>query len=211
MFLNSKLLYSIMTLLLVFGPAHAVIVQPHPVVIVPRERPVETLMHGRPRIGLYGGPVIKYSYLDERFALLIGGRGAISFYDIFSIGAGGYGLVNEIPVPLSQSPYEQYLSFGYGGAILEFLIASHKVVHLSMHTLIGGGSIYYHDYYWRSWGDDIFFVFEPGIDLELNVSRCFRFGIGGTYRFVNGVSVPEFTDQDMSGFSAAMTFKFGRF
>ena len=85
------------------------------------------------------------------------------------------------------------------------------LAHLSLHTLIGGGNIYYHDYYWRTSGDDVFFVMEPGIDLELNVSRCFRFGLGGTYRFVNGISMPEFTDQDMSGFSVALTFKFGRF
>jgi hypothetical protein len=193
------------------GYADAVVVHPRPVVVVPRERPVETLIQGRPVIGLFGGPVLKYSYLDERFAFIVGGRGAISFYDIFAIGGGGYGLVNEIRVPNSQSPYEQYLSFGYGGVILEFLIASHKVVHLSMHTLIGGGGLYYHDYYWRTSGDDVFFVLEPGLDLELNVSRYFRIGMGGTYRFVNGVSVPEFTNQDMSGFCAALTFKFGRF
>jgi len=211
MLLNSKWLYFVLVFSLLVGSAEAITVHPQPVVVVPRERPVETLIHGRPRIGLYGGPVIKYTSLDDRFALLIGGRGAISFYDIFSIGGGGYGLVNEIPVPYSQSPYEQYLSFGYGGVIFEFLIASHKVVHLSLHSLIGGGSLYYHDYYWRTWGDDLFFVLEPGLDLELNVSRCFRIGMGGTYRFVNGVSVPEFTDHDMSGFSGAITFKFGRF
>jgi hypothetical protein len=209
--MHSKWFYIMLLFLLFAGSAEAVVVCPRPVVVVPRERPVETLIHGRPVIGFFGGPVLKYSYLDQRFAFFVGGRGAISFYDIFAIGGGGYGLVNEIPVPYSQAPYEQYLSFGYGGLILEFLVASRKVVHLSMHTLIGAGSLYYHDYYWRSWGDDVFFVLEPGLDLELNVSRCFRIGMGGTYRFVSGVSVPEFTDQDMSGFSAALTFKFGRF
>ncbi|MBN2621333.1 hypothetical protein JXB22_09630 [candidate division WOR-3 bacterium] len=209
MSVNAKLLYALIALLIFSGVAHAVTIQP--VIVIPREREVETLVHDRPVIGLFGGPVLKFSYLDDRFAFLVGGRGGISFCDLFAIGGGGYGLVNEIAVPFTQSPYEQYLSFGYGGVILEFLIASHKVTHLSMHALIGGGSLYYHDYYWRSWGDDVFFVLEPGMDLELNVSRCFRIGMGGTYRFVSGVSVPEFTSQDMSGFSAALTFKFGRF
>ena len=204
---KSSLLYFLV--LFVSGSVYALTLQP--VEVVPRKPQVETLMHDRPQIGFYIGPVIKYSYLDRRFALLLGGKGGIAFYDLFVIGGGGYGLVNEISVPNSQSPYDEYLSFGYGGVIFEFLIASHKVVHLSVHTLIGGGSLCYHDYYWRTSGDDGFFVVEPGMDLEINISRCFRFGLGGTYRFVNGVSMPEFTDQDMSGFSAALTFKFGRF
>jgi hypothetical protein len=198
-----------MLLIILCGSARAIRVQP--VEVVPREREVETLVHGRPVIGFYGGPVIKYSYLDRRFAFLVGGKGGISFCDLFVIGGAGYGLVNEIAVPGPHAPYEEYLSFGYGGLLLEFLIASRKMVHLSMHTLIGGGNMYYHDYYWRTSGDDIFFVLEPGIDFEINVSRCFRFGLGGTYRFVNGIGLPEFTDQDMSGFSAAFTIKFGRF
>lgn len=204
MFIRLKWLYICVAFFLVAGSAHAV-------EIAPREPEVETLMHGRTRIGLNGGPVIKYTYLDDHFALLMGGRGGISFNDLFVIGGGGYSLVNEIRVPYSSAPYEQYLSFGYGGVMFEVLLASHKMVHLSIHTLIGGGNLYYHDYYWRDWGDDIFFIAEPGMDLELNITRCFRIGLGGTYRFVNGIDVPEYSDHDMSGFSAAMTFKFGRF
>jgi hypothetical protein len=206
---NAKQSLLCFVLIFMSGAAHAITLQP--VEVVPREPRVETIVQGRPRIGLFVAPVIKYSYLDRRFALLLGGKGAITFCDLFALGGGGYGLVNEISVPNNQSPYVEYLSFGYGGVIFEFLIASRKVVHLSMHTLVGGGSLCYHDYYWRTSGDDAFFVLEPGMDLEINVSRCFRFGLGGTYRFVNGVSMPEFTDQDMSGFSAALTFKIGRF
>lgn len=207
--MNSAWRYVLMISIILCGSARAIQIQP--IEVVPREREVETLVRGRPVIGFYGGPVLKYSYLDRRFAFLVGGKGGISFCDIFVIGGSGYGLVNEITVPGSHAPYDEYLSFGYGGLFIEFLIASRKVVHLSTHMLVGGGNMYYHDYYWRTSGDDIFFVLEPGMDLEINVCRHFRLGMGGTYRFVNGIGYPEFTDQDMSGFGAALTFKFGRF
>jgi hypothetical protein len=49
------------------------------------------------------------------------------------------------------------------------------------------------------------------VDLELNFSRHFRIGIGGSYRYVNGVNLFGLTDGDLSGPAAKVNFKFGHF
>lgn len=58
--------------------------------------------------------------------------------------------------------------------------------------------------------------YEPGAELELNLTRYFRFAIGATYRFTTEFEVgtnlpPTVRAEALKGFSYMVTFKFGRF
>ena len=55
------------------------------------------------------------------------------------------------------------------------------------------------------------FVIEPGINLEFNVSKYFIPGISLSYRQVFGSSLVNLSDQDISGVSIGLMFKFGNF
>ncbi len=176
--------------------------------VIPREQEDETLVSGKTVFGLYGGPVVKFTELNDDFAVLVGGHGGLIINRTFVIGGGGYGLANHIDV---ITPEHHLLDFGYGGIIFEYIISSRKLFHLSIHSLIGGGSLCYREYYYDPWYDDMFFVAEPGVDLMLNISRHFRMGLGGSYRFVYGVDLANLSDADISGPSASLTFKFGLF
>ncbi len=178
---------------------------------VPKESDDETLLHSPLSIGLYGGPIVMFSKLNDDFACLVGGKGGLMFNHMFVIGGGGYGLVNEIDAPPVYPSPDLLLDFGYGGVFFEFVLGSHKIVHLSMNALIGGGGAQYRTPYYDYWDDDAFFVFEPGADLELNVSHHFRIGLGGTYRLIQGIGLTGLSDQDLSGPSGVLTFKFGHF
>ena len=174
---------------------------------VPKDIDDETLFRGRTRIGGFLGPVIKFSEINDQFAALVGGRAGFIINRALLIGIEGYGLVNEIEV---STPRNRLLDFGYGGLFLGYVNRSQKLVHLSIHSLIGGGGLHYRPDYYDDWVDAIFIV-EPGADLILNVTRRFRIGLGGSYRFVSGVDLDGLSNDEIGGLSASLVFKFGRF
>ena len=59
--------------------------------------------------------------------------------------------------------------------------------------------------------DTIFFVVEPGIEIELNISPYFRLGFGATYRYITGTELLNVSDSDVSGGSGMISLRFGRF
>lgn len=182
----------------------------------------ETLISGPIENGGFGGPVLKLTEFDGEIGLMTGGRGGWIVNHTFVLGGGGYGLATNIEAPETtirrRVPRNLYLNVGYGGPIIEFIVASRKLIHFSVNVLIGAGGLSYSDRYFDYDYDDrdgdAFFVAEPGIDLMLNVSKFFRIGFGATYRYVHGIN-EEFSygmsDEKMSGPSATLTFKFGRF
>jgi len=175
---------------------------------VPKGREDETLITRRTRIGAYIAPVIKVSRLNNELAVLAGGQGGLIFNRSFVIGLGAYGLVNEIEV---NTQSHQLLDFGYAGLLLGYVNRSHKIVHFSIHSLIGGGGLRYRTCFYDDWYDDMLFVFEPSLDVEVNVTKHFRIGLGGSYRFAHGVEFDELMNDDISGPSGALTFKCGVF
>ena len=179
----------------------------------------ETLISGKVEHGGFGGPVVKFTQMKDEFAMLVGGRGGWIINHTFVIGGGGYGLVSEIEADaLSFTGEPLYLAVGYGGLELEYIASSNKLVHFSVPVLIGAGGI---DYIERDFEDhhfddhyfdgDVFFIAEPGINMILNVTSFFRLGVGGSYRFVSGVEIAPLENSDLSGPSAVVTLKFGKF
>jgi hypothetical protein len=63
--------------------------------------------------------------------------------------------------------------------------------------------------------DDAVFVWEPGVGVELNVTKFFRINFGASCRFVSGINADNksdgFENKDFSGLNGSVTFKFGRF
>jgi len=180
--------------------------------IVPKEEEDEVLIKGKVHRGIFGGLTIKFTELNDNFACLVGGRGGITINRIISIGGGGYGLTNRITVNTNYLSRNYYMDFGYGGFILEFIFGSRRLIHFSVNSLIGGGSIYYKlkpdDFYWY---DDVFFVTEPGFDLTINVAKNFRIDAGGSYRYIYGTNLSGISDETMGGPSVHLMFKLGKF
>ena len=168
--------------------------------------------------GGYGGVVVKFTSINNQFAILVGGRGGWIINHAFVLGFGGYGLVNNIPSHIVGPFGERFVEFGYGGLDLEYVFDSDRLIHLSLHALIGGGGVRYRS----AWEDDMWendshqtydavFVAEPGMNLDLNVIRWFRLSAGASYRFVRGATSGVSTNRDLSGPTAQSTFKFGKF
>lgn len=167
--------------------------------------------------GGYGAMVAGATSVNNEFAVLMGGRGAWIINHSFAIGFGGYGLANNIrgnnPGPFGQP----YVSFGYGGLDLEMILNSDDLVHFSIHSLFGGGSVGFRgglddDRFEMDEHDaDMFFVLEPGINLDLNVTPWFRASAGVNYRYVSGVASGAATNSSLAGSTATLSLRFGKF
>ena len=178
----------------------------------------QTLLSGDVSHGGFGGPVIRFGSVDGSGAVWVGGRGGwiINFSNRHSIslGGGGYGLATDhrLPQPFEQDRNE-LAAIGYGGFEMEYTNQTYRLVHLTASTLIGAGGITVRDTNMEHLEDDAqaFFVFEPGLHAELNVTSFFRMAAGLSYRFTSGIDYGGFRDSDFSGASAVLTFKFGAF
>ena len=154
--------------------------------------------------GGFGAPVVKFSEVADEFAVFAGGRGGWIVNHTFVIGAGGYGLANDIR--FSDSVIGRDIEFGYGGLELEYINSSNKLVHFTVYLLIGGGGLS-----GTVVEEESVFVLEPALNGELNITSFFRLNGGVGYRWVSAVDNPGFEDSDFSAVYGQLTAKFGAF
>lgn len=173
----------------------------------------ETLVSGKMEHGGFGAPVIKFTQIDGKFGLLIGGRGGWIMNHKFVLGGGGYGLVNQVDANYIFEGTLIPLMMGYGGFEMEYIVSSDKLVHFSIYLLLGGGGLTYKKFHdWDSPHiSDSFWIANPAANIEINISSFFRIAAGVGYRFVTGVDLESLTNSDISGLEGILTFKFGKF
>jgi len=177
--------------------------------------------------GGYGALLINYSQFDGKDVVLVGGRGGWIINHGLTLGIGGYGIANQIPfndLYVEGKTYDKlYLSGGYGGLLVEPIIFPMRPVHISIPVLIGaGGAAYVNEAFYdnhnnnQDWNyftiqSSAFFVLEPGIEIEFNVVKFMRIGLGGYYRYTSGLDLESTGEHIMDGFSAGLSLKFGKF
>lgn len=154
--------------------------------------------------GGFGAPVVKFSEVANEFAVFAGGRGGWIVNHTFVIGAGGYGLANDIR--FSDSLVGRDVEFGYGGLELEYINSSDELVHFTVYLLIGGGGLS-----GTVLEEESVFVLEPALNGELNITKFFRLNAGVGYRWVAAVDNPGYDDGDFSALYGQVTAKFGAF
>lgn len=172
--------------------------------------------------GGYGAFSIGYTQIGGNDVMTIGGRAGWLIDHHVTLGFAGTGLVSSIYLDKYWPGNEgYYLVGGYGGFFVEPIIAPNFPVHLSLPILFGGGGVALNDHTWYdyNWDNDYyepyaydaFFIFEPGVEIELNVVKFFRVAFGASYRLTSGMHMPEVPRDLMNGFSGNVTMKFGVF
>jgi len=181
----------------------------------------ETLFSGKIESGGYGGPTVKVGSFHGKSSLLMGGQGGWIINHHVVIGGGGYGLVTDVPVERAGVDKDQYLNLGYGGLLLEYVVNPNELLHVELQSLIGAGGVSFRDEKFSEMDgrdeerhnleDDSFFVWEPGVNVVLNITKNFRFALGGTYRYVNGVSLSGTSEEELAHYTVQVGCKFGKF
>jgi hypothetical protein len=119
---------------------------------------------------------------------------------------------------------ETLLMGGYGGLHLEPILFGTKFISVSFPVFVGGGAVTlleekeeggYHftteEYDEEKFEFNSFFIIEPGVNLQYNISRFVQLETGIKYRFSDAFRV-VYSDKDyMNGFSAGLGLKVGIF
>lgn len=189
---------------------------------------IKTILGHAKSNGGYGAFSVRYNEIDSEDGLCIGFRGAWIMNHSFALGVAGYGFFNEAhPNELIDQEYDYNIGGGYGGFYFEPIIFALLPVHLSFPVFFGIGGVEYSRDYFNSewdWDDydysydtDAFLVVKPGVELELNMLKHFRLGIGVYYRYTSEINLENdfgeaIVDKDvLRGLSMGVIFKFGKF
>tara|TARA_R110000772_G_scaffold123662_2_gene230053 strand:- start:1473 stop:2066 length:594 start_codon:yes stop_codon:yes gene_type:complete len=105
---------------------------------------------------------------------------------------------------------------GYGGFLLQPTILSHWVLHLSPSAAIGGGWLGLYeiqDDNYRTYTDQesIFGYFQPGLEIEMNVTETFRMAFGVHYMMKYNINDWSDIDPKIDELSFIIYLKWGRF
>ncbi|MFT4662041.1 MAG: hypothetical protein ACI8XB_002328 [Patiriisocius sp.] len=162
-------------------------------------------------------------------AAMMGGGIDIVFNHKLNIGFVGTGMIAEVESPnLSfDGVNHNFIQFGYGGLKVEPVFNSNKKIHFSVPLIIGGGGLFETDF--NIWDEldyyddgfnhinhnlrrsDAIFVFEPGLNIELNLFKHARLATGAKYRMVNDVDIVNLKNADFEGLSGHISLRFGWF
>jgi hypothetical protein len=174
----------------------------------------EPLAGGDRRHGGFGGPVVKFTEIDDRFGVLVGGRGGWIINGSLVIGGGGYALANvgSFENLTNGAGDPGGLEMAYGGLEFGYVHRPDDRVHVSLGLLIGAGGVTWNpDGQAGGPADDAFFVFEPELDVVLTATGFLRVALGASYRLTQGVELFDLDDADLSGLAGLVMLKFGSF
>ncbi|HBS87614.1 MAG: hypothetical protein A2W91_15230 [Bacteroidetes bacterium GWF2_38_335] len=185
---------------------------------------IKTLFDGSFTNGGYGSFDMKVSMVNKDAGLLLGGKGGWIINHRLVIGGAGFGLANTVSFTGTGDAgtnTDLTLDFGYGGLMFEYIIMPQNPFHLSVPFVLGAGgatiyekdpgSLFSDQYYGNALESSGFIVLEPGVDLEINLIKFFRASLGVSYRYTIGSNMNRISDNDLSGISVNMGFKFGLF
>ncbi|MBN2410446.1 hypothetical protein JXQ31_02065 [candidate division KSB1 bacterium] len=173
----------------------------------------ETLISGNMEHGGFGGFSFRVTSLNGQTVVMSGGGGAWIINSRFFIGGLGFSnMSDDIKAPVVLESEQLFMNINYGGLDIGYVFNPDKLYHVTIDALIGQGSVNYSqrnsDDHWKS---DDFFVIEPTVNLEFNIVNWFRLAFGASYRLVTDVEIQELHNNDVSGLSAGVFFKFGKF
>lgn len=170
------------------------------------------------RLGVWGGGGLQYGpvagdeaiFATGRIGLLLGSRLAVGGFYTTSLG--------EI-YPDAETDANVYHDLRMGGLMVEYTLNPDKLVHVSFPLQLGWGEVQAD---WREgspnygdddlFGEDSFFVIEPGAMLEVNLMPWARLQAGATYRLIpSGVEYRGLQAADLSGFAGMIGLRFGLF
>lgn len=186
-----------------------------------KKNDMETLFKNGTSFGGFLAFSTKVADLNGQAGIFTGGQLAAVLNHSLNIGLAGYGLVTDVNanyVDVEGNDY--YYEVGYGGLLIEPVIRSNKLVHLSVPVIIGAGwaGVSERRFFQSNFHfdrdvveEDVFWVIEPSVNLEVNVWKIMRVGFGVGYRYFGDAEFTNTTSSDMSGVSGNVTLKFGWF
>lgn len=201
------------------------------------DRELTTIFSGDHASGGYGAPELRLGNINNTSSLFVGGRGGWIIGHQFVLGGAGYGLATNNTFDhtenlldgndnmVNDSIRSLKIGMGYGGVLIEYILMPQKPVHFSFPLIIGAGGANVGSNInnqttngtsqnWTSYESvesSSFFIVEPGVNVELNLTKFMRLSCGANYRLVTGTNLLRLNDSDFSGLAFNFALKFGVF
>lgn len=182
---------------------------------------IQTLTGPGRSVGFYFGFHSEYSQINGYDAFGAGATLAMVANHGLAFGFTGKGFFSE-PYETIQAVHTSYsYSGGYGGFLIEPILFPKFPVHVSFPILLGAGGIarsilinYEYPYEYTEFyieDAEAFLIAEPGVEIELNVTRWMRLGLGASYRFTTAIEPTTYDNNPLNGFTGGFSMKFGKF
>jgi len=178
----------------------------------------QTLISSGISHGGFGAPIYGVTFVNGQATYLRGTRGAwiIHFSEDHAVqlGLGRYRTRSDFDATGWTNPTisKPEMRTNYGGFEIEYVNKSHKLFHYSIQTLIGSGNVRYLDRNLElDRTSDKYFVLQPGVNVNLNVTNWFRLSGGLFYRYAGGVNLEGTGDSELSGVTSFVGLRFGKF
>ncbi len=182
------------------------------------QKEIKTLAGSMSHSGGFGAISFKSTEIRDEAIVFAGLRGGWIVNRTLGIGFEGYGAIPT--AKFDDIVPEQVVTLGgYGGMFLELILFSNQVLHVTFPVSGGAGWFgYYED--WENSNntysddlidDDVFWYVEPGVDLELNVSRNFRLAGGVSKRYTQDLELINTDQNAFETLSYFLTLKIGSF
>lgn len=156
-------------------------------------------------------PEVKINSIQGDVGTLIGFYGGAVFNQSILLGISGGANLSHPQV-----------NYGYFGALGQYIYKPSTLWHCSVQILLAHGSTKDYENPKSGLLDNFmnisgagFFLMEPGINIELNLSRSLTLVTGISYRYVTGlnennenVQITHVKNQDLSGFNFSIGLKF---
>ena len=159
--------------------------------------------------GFYGAPEVRLGTVRDIAGVFVGGRGGWVFDRAYAVGLGGYILTTNVNARSPDSTGQNRVGTSYGGLDFEYFVSTDGLFHVTAQTLVGAGAVSYRQQPYTNQRPrlDSFFILEPGLMLNVVVTKIVRVGLGVSYRFVQGLSSHLATNSDLTGPSANLTLR----
>ena len=179
--------------------------------VIGQKDQMQTLFGYDSKITGYGAIETKFSLINGKESILVGGHGGVIFDSFFYFGLGAYGLTTTQNITSDPLDVPLDMKMGYTGLMMAVNVMPKKVVHFSIPLFVGVGNLIMEKNDARLESSPCI-VIEPGIQMEINLVRFMKIGLGGGYRMVRGSSLDnDITDSSLSNWSGNFSLIFGKF
>lgn len=179
---------------------------------------IKTLHGNGCHAGGFVGLSFKQTDFNDKMVVMTAIRGGWIINRALAIGIEGSGLIPTAQFDEVLPGRRGVLMGGYGGLFIEPILFSNQVVHVTFPMAGGAGWLGLHDdweenndQYEELIDDDVFWYVEPGVALEVNVTRHFRLCFGMSRRFTQDLKLLGTNNEEFEDLNYFMTLKFGRF
>jgi hypothetical protein len=187
---------------------------------------IVTLLDNSNHVGGYGAFSMRYFSMENRDGMMFGGRGGVIVGHGIAFGLTGTGFITQ-PNYDAMVGDDAMVAGGYGGIFIEPILLPKFPVHIAFPVTIGAGGIGYSiNRYYDNNNNNLdnnwmkgrgFLILEPGVEVEFNVFRYFRFALGASYKMTSNIDLRYDNNSAivprnaLKGATMGVTFKFGSF